>query len=249
MRVLGKSCLLCSALSFLSQLSAHQGEASKPFQMVHLHDAMQVHAHFGWESRYVLEGRDSLDGGSLWSSSVEASYDHVFGGLWYGRSSSNDFRELHLGLGLKQETGNFEYYLAYTHLLFPAEETSDSEWGAGISYDALPFGMETGLDLVYSADAKGTFIEWSLSKSFEVLDSWESSLGSTLGWNEEFVSDGHNGLNHFSLNASGQRSLTEHLGLVLHAAQSWAIDRDLALDGDASLKDVFHFGLSLEAEF
>ena len=244
-----KSFLFCLGVSFLAQVWAHQGEASKPFQMLHVDDALESHAHFGWESRYILEGRDSLAGGSLWSSSVEASYDHIFGGLWYGRSSSNDFRELHLGLGLKQEIGNFECYLAYTYLLFPAEDTSDSEWGLGLSYDALPFGMDTGLDLVYSVDAGGTFIEWSLSKPFEVVESWESSLGSTLGWNEEFVSDGHNGLNHFSLNASGQRSLTEHLGLVLHAAQSWAIDRDLALDGDASLKDVFHFGLSLEAEF
>jgi len=249
MRNFRKSFSFCSVFSFLVQVWAHQGEPSKPFQMLHLHDALETHTHFGWESRYILEGRDELEGGSLWSSSLEASYDHVFGGLWYGRSSSNDFRELHLGLGLKQETGNFEYYLAYTHLLFPAEDTSDSEWGLGLSYDALPFGMDTGLDLVYSVDAGGTFIEWSLSKPFEVVESWESSLGSTLGWNEEFVSDGHNGLNHFSLNASGQRSLTEHLGLVLHAAQSWAIDRDLALDGDASLKDVFHFGLSLEAEF
>ena len=240
---------MCSALSFLAQLSAHQGETSKPFQMVHLHDAMQVHAHFGWESRYILEGRDSLEGGSLWSSSVEASYDHVFGGLWYGRSSNNDFRELHLGLGLKQEIGNFESYLAFTHLLFPAEETSDAEWGAGFSYDALPYGMETGLDLVYSLDAEGTFIEWSLSKPFAVLESWETSLGSTLGWNEGFVSDGHDGLNHFSLSASGRRSLTENLGLVLHGAQSWAIDQDLTFVDDISLKDIFHFGISLEAEF
>ena len=235
MVIFKKSFLFCLAVSLLAQASADQGEASKPFQLLHVDDDLETHAHFGWESRYILEGRDSLAGGSLWSSSVEASYDHVFGGLWYGRSSSNDFRELHLGLGLKQETGNFEYYLAYTHLLFPAEDTSDSEWGAGFSYDALPYGMETGLDLVYSVDAEGTFIEWYFSKPFAVLESWESSLGSTLGWNEEFVSDGHDGLNHFSLNASGRRSLTEHLGLVLHAAQSWAIDRDQTFVDDASL--------------
>ena len=60
----------------LTWVFAHEGEASKPFQMLHLHDAIDIHAHGGWESLYALEGRDSLDGGSLWSSSVEASYDH-----------------------------------------------------------------------------------------------------------------------------------------------------------------------------
>jgi hypothetical protein len=156
-----------SSLSLLAQ----ESKTIKTFAESSFLNQPKVRAHFGWGSKYVLEGREALGGASILSSSVEASYDHVFGGVWYGRSSSNDFRELHLGLGLKQETGHFEYYLAYTHLLFPVEETSDSEWGTGISYDALPFGMETGLDLVYSADAKGTFIEWSLSKSFEVLHS------------------------------------------------------------------------------
>ena len=71
---------------------AHEFEASKPFEKLHLHDKLEVHTHFGWESKYVLEGRDSLDGGSLWSSGVETGYEHLFGGVWYGRSSKNDFR-------------------------------------------------------------------------------------------------------------------------------------------------------------
>jgi len=49
----------------LTWVFAHEGEASKPFQMLHLHDAIDIHAHGGWESRYALEGRDSLDGGSF----------------------------------------------------------------------------------------------------------------------------------------------------------------------------------------
>ena len=48
----------------ISFLYAHEFEASKPFEKLHLHDKLEVHTHFGWESKYVLEGRDSLDGGS-----------------------------------------------------------------------------------------------------------------------------------------------------------------------------------------
>jgi len=150
---------------FFKQVGAIESESSRPIKFLQSHKNIETHTHVGWESRYALEGRDSLDGGSLWSNSVEASYDHFFGGLWYGRSSSNDFRELHLGVGVIQRTENMEYYISYTHLLFPVEEISDSEWGAGFSYDALPFGLASGLDLVYSVDAKGSFFEWTTSKS------------------------------------------------------------------------------------
>ena len=74
-------------------------KASKPFAKLHLHNKLEVHTHFGWESKYVLE-RDSLDGDSLWSSSVETGYEHLFGGMWYGRSTRNDFRELKLNAGV-----------------------------------------------------------------------------------------------------------------------------------------------------
>lgn len=234
---------------FFKQVGASESESSRPIKFLQSHKNIETYAHVGWESRYILEGRDSLDGESLWSSNVEASYDDLFGEIWYGRSSNDSFRELHFGLGVIQRIENMEYYISYTHLLFPVEEISDSEWGAGFSYDALPFGLASGLDLVYSVDAKGTFFEWTTSKSVQIFDLWKSSFGTTLGWNQDFVSDGHDGWNHISLNANGRRALSDGLGLVLHGAQSCAINRDLSFEGDISLKDFFHFGVSLEAQF
>ena len=228
-------------------MGANESESSRPIKFLQSHKNIETYAHVGWESRYILEGRDSLDGESLWSSNIEASYEDFFGEIWYGRSSSNDFRELHLGVGVIQRTENMEYYISYTHLLFPVEEISDSEWGAGLSYDALPFGFASGLNLVYSMDAKGTFFEWTTSKSVKISDLWESSLGTVLGWNHDFVSDGHDGWNQILLNANGRRALSDRLSLVLHGVQSWAMNRDLSFEGDVSLKDFFHFGVSVEA--
>ncbi len=234
---------------FFKQVGANESESSRPIKFLQSHKNIETYAHVGWESRYILEGRDSLDGESLWSSNVEASYEDLFGEIWYGRSSNNSFREFHLGLGLIQKNEILEYYLVYTHLLFPIDKSSDSEWGAGFSYDALPFGLASGLDLVYSVDAKGTFFEWTTSKSVQISDLWESSFGTALGWNQDFVSDGHNGWNHISLTANGRRTLSDRLSLVLHGAQSWAMNRDLSFEGDISLKDFFHFGVSVEAQF
>ena len=74
-------------------------------------------------------------------------------------------------------------------------------------------------------------------------------MGTALGWNQDFVSDGHDGWNHFSLSANGRRASSQRVGLVFHGVQSWAINRDLFFEGDVSLKDFFHFGVSLEAQF
>ena len=79
-----------SSLSLLAQ----ESKTIKTFAESSFLNQPKVRAHFGWRSKYVLEGREALGGASILSSSVEASYDHVFGGVWYGRSSSNDFREL-----------------------------------------------------------------------------------------------------------------------------------------------------------
>jgi hypothetical protein len=70
-----------------------------------------------------------------------------------------------------------------------------------------------------------------------------------LGWNEGYVSDGHSGLNFFSLRSGVEKMLSENFSLVGHGVYSWAIDPDLNLAGDQGLKDFFHFGLGVEYKF
>ena len=245
-RVVFQTSLFIGMISFLY---AHEFEASKPFEKLHLHDKLEVHTHFGWESKYVLEGRDSLDGDSLWSSGVETGYEHFFGGVWYGRSSKNDFRELKFNAGVGQENDAYTYHLAFTHIRFPVDDESDDEWEAGFTYTDLPFDGESGLTLVYSEDADGFFIEWGNAIVQSVTEEFELEYTGVLGWNEGFVSDGHDGLNHFSLGVSTGREISSFAALSLHAVQTWPINRDLNKADDLLLRDTFHFGISLEANF
>lgn len=227
---------------------AHESETSKPFEKIHAHQSMEAHAHAGWESLYFSEGRVALNGKSLGAGSLEVGYDHFSGGVWYGRSSNHQYDEVQYNLAFTQEIDGFAFYAGYTHLVFAKDNESDDEWSAGIRYGALPFALETSLDGYYSMDAEGTFFEWSNTKVFNPSDEFECSLSGIFGWNEGYVSDGHNGMNFFSLNLGAGKLINENFSLVGHINQSWAIDRDLNLAGDQGLRDFFHFGFGVEFE-
>jgi len=235
--------------AFLNLGWSHDAETTKPIEKTHAHGTFQAHAHAGWESRYFSEGRDALDGKSFWSGTVELGYDHFSGGVWYGRSSDHNYDEWQYSLALTQESNGFEFYLGYAYLDFSKDNQSDSEWSAGISYGELPFALETSLDATYSKDAEGTFFEWSTGKEFNPSETLELSLSGILGWNEGYVSDGHDGLNFFALRTGAKANLSEKLSLVAHGTQSLAVDRDPTLSGDLQLKDFFHFGVGLEWTF
>ena len=79
----------------------------------------EFHIHAGWESRYASEGRDNLDGSGLVTGTLEAGWEYLSFGVWYADSPSNAYDELQLSAALTREWGDFEVYLAYTHLRYP----------------------------------------------------------------------------------------------------------------------------------
>ena len=237
---------------FLSQLVsswAHESDSTEPFEKIHAHRNLEFHTHAGWKSRYFSEWRDALDGKSLWAGSVELGYDHFSGGVWYGRASNHQYDEWQYNLSLSEELGAFDFYMGYTHLVFSKDKKSDDEWSVGVSYGSLPLGLSTSLDAYYSMDAEGSFVEWATEKEYNPLDELTLSVSAVLGWNENYVSDGHNGLNFFCLRTGAGRMFTESLSLVGHGAYSWAVNQDLSLPGDEQLKDFFHLGLGVEWTF
>ena len=241
--------LFAQILTILNKGWSHDAETTKPIEKTHAHGTFDAHAHAGWESRYFSEGRDALDGNSLWTGTFELGYDHFSGGVWYGRSSNHKYDEWKYSLALTQESNGFEFYLGYTYLDFSKDHESDYEWSAGISYGELPFAMETSLDASYSMDAEGTFFEWSTGKAFNLNETLQLSLSGIFGWNEGYVSEGHDGLNFFSLRTGAKANLSEKLSFVAHGTQSLALGRDPNLPGDQSLKDFFHIGVGLEWTF
>ena len=125
----------------------HESETQLPFARPHAHESLEGHAHLGWESRYFSEGRDSLDGDSLFVGSFEMGWNHLAGGVWYGYSPDQRYDELQLSLALSQSIGDFDFYGAYTYLGFPFDGSHDNEIGAGAAWSGLPMDVDLSADL------------------------------------------------------------------------------------------------------
>lgn len=236
-------------ISLTSGLHAHISEPSNPFDILHAHESLEGHIHAGWDTHYFSEGRDALDGDSLAMAGFEFGWKHLFGGVWYGSSPQQRYDEMQLSLGLVQEVGDFEFYAAYTHFLFPFEDTHDDEIGAGITWAGLPCEFELALDAYYSFDAEGTFIELALAREFAITERLALFGSCVFGMNQGYVSDGHDGANHIALQAGISYAVCENILLTSHGTYSWALDRDPTAPGDGLLRDFFHYGFGVEYSF
>ena len=120
--------LICSTTLVL----AHEDESERIFDRFFSHnDGWTFQLHSDIESRYASEGRDALDGDSLATGTLEAAWNAVSLGLWYGKSPDQSYDELQLSTALSWEWKGLEYYCAYTHLRFPKDGGHDHEIGAG----------------------------------------------------------------------------------------------------------------------
>lgn len=229
--------------------SAHEAEVQLPFQYPHAHESIEGHAHLGWMSRYHSEGRDSLDGDSLFAGSVELGWRHLAGGVWYGHSPDQDYDECQISLALNGGAGDLEYYLGYTHLRFPFDGSHDNEIGIGATWQGLPLEIELAADAYHSFAADGCFAEISVAREFLVSEKLSLHLSGVFGVNQGYVSDGHDGANHFALRLGVEYALSESLSLTAHTAYSWGLERDRSLAGDALLDDFLHGGVGLQWSF
>ncbi len=243
--------VLSLVFGFASVLAVvgHEPEAQLPFDRPHVHESWEGHAHLGWESRYFSEGRDSLDGDSLFVGSFEMGWRHLAGGIWYGNSPDQAYDELQLTLAVTQSIGDFEFYAGYTHLRFPFDDLHDNEIGAGVAWSGLPLDIEFSADIYHSFDADGYFAEISAGRELPITEQLSLSLTSPFGINQGYVADGHDGANHFALRLGLEYVIANSVSVTAHATQSWALDRNGASPGDDQLIDFFHGGVGLQWTF
>ena len=251
MQILVKATGLSLVFNFVSALAvfAHEPEAQLPFERPHAHDAVEGHAHLGWESRYFSEGRDALDGDSLFVGSFEMGWKHLAAGVWYGNSPDQRYDELQLALALTQSIGDFEFYGGYTHLRFPFDDSHDNEFGAGVAWAGLPMDVELSADLYYSLDADGYFAELAAGREFSITDRLALNLAVPFGINQGYVADGHDGANNIALSFGLEYALSDSVSVTAHTSYSWALGRDAAFPGDDQLIDFFHGGVGLQLSF
>jgi hypothetical protein len=232
-----------------SGLPAHDREADHRLELNDSKDALTGHLHTVWESRYFSQGRDSLGGDSLAVSSFELAWEPLALNLWHGFSPEQSYRETKLSLILSGSQGQLEYYAGATHVWLQSTDEEDNEIGTGLSWAGLPWDLQIAADATYATNVGGAFIELSLARAWEFTKKLTLTATGTLGINQGFVADGHDGLNHGVLRASAEYALTPSLSLTGHAAWSWALGRDAALEGDANLRDLFHVSAGLQWSF
>ena len=246
---LKKSVVLLFAAVTLNIANGHDAETGFPSTKGDLPGSFAASLATRYESNYYSEGRDSLDGDAIWVNSIEFGYGLISGAVWYGDSPSQDYDELQLSIGLSGTVGIIDLSLGFTHLEFPYDHSDDQEIGLAIGFSELPWGTELAADLYYSFGAGGCFAEFSVSKGVVENEHMSLNLAGLFGMNQGYVVDGHDGANHVAIRLETEIPIWDQLCLNLHAAYSWAISSDAALDGDAQLVDFLHGSAGLVWEF
>lgn len=241
---------ITSSLLPILTASANEADANLPFERPHGHGQLEGNFQLGLESHYFSEGRDALNGDSLFTTSFELGWQHFSAGVWYGYSPDQRYDELQLSLAYTfHVTDKLEFYVSYTHFQFPREGSHDDEVGVGFAWSGLPCDIKLATDIYYSFDADGYFAEISAGKDFELNDHLTLNLSGIFGVNQGYVSDGHDGANHLAIQLGLECAVTESLAVTIHTTYSWALDTDSSAPGDAQLIDFFHSGIGLQWSF
>lgn len=205
-----------------------------------------------WESRYVSEGRDNLDGAGMVSTAVDMSFDGLTLTAWYANSYDVAYSELDLVLEYAFDLGDdLESYLYYAHLRYPHDgNASENEIGTGLAYTALPLGLVPAVDCYYLAESDGTWIDCSLAYSIQVTDGIEVAPAVVCGCNGGYLGDGHNGANCIALTLPVTCAVTDKVELGAYASYQWDIDSDPVKHADdGSLGDFFWAGVAVTVSY
>lgn len=210
--------------------------------------AYEWHAHMFWESRYVTEGRDNLAGKNLVSLSSEFSIDGFSIVPWIADGVDTDYEEFNLNVVYANElTESLAFYTGYNYIHTRAfgERGDDNEINIDFVYKWLKH-VSALTSVYYSFDANGTFAETSIKYNNALNGKIHYGLQGVLGINSEYVSDGHNGLNHFQLRAQASYHSGRQIELYTFAGYNLAINREPEkYAGDGQLKDFFWGGIGL----
>ncbi|WP_417350056.1 hypothetical protein [Ferrimonas sp.] len=186
---------------------------------------------FGYDSKYISEGRDNLEQGGIYWLNGAAGFENgitLSAAYGYAADSSVDYDELNLGIEYGFEVGDFSFYGSYTRLEFFEDDESDNELGAGIAYAGLEW-FEPFVDYVYSTEAEGGFLEIGIQREFAINEAITFTPYVIAAFDYGYASAAHDGTNHSTYGAT----------LAYQLNDTWAINaivehqeghRDVELD-------------------
>ena len=205
---------------------------------------------FTWGSRYVTEGRDILDGAGVQKSAIHFEYGPFFINSRNVWGYDSEYDELNIMPGVRFEIDEYTIYLSYNRKVFFSEDVVDNEIEIGMTYEELPYGMFSAIAWYHSFLSDGAFLEFTLGSEIEISERLELEPVVVLGINNNYIPDGHDGLNHVSLELNTEYQVVGPLELIAFARYNKAIDSDPAEHpGDKLLNDFFWGGIGIEFSF
>lgn len=198
-----------------------------------------------WESQYNSEGRNNLEDGGLVSIEGSMEVDALAFGIWYAAADSTSYNELNLSVAYALPLDSVDASIAFTRLEFINDDESDNEISAGVATE-LFYGLSAGVDVTYSTEAEGSFVEGWLGAGIDFLEGQLTVEPYLLkAYDFGYATDAHDGANHLQLGCDLSLSVTDQLRVVGCLAQAWA-QEDVDKDG---LGDEFWGSFGFTAEF
>lgn len=223
----------------------------KPYR-TKLEEEFEWHAHLLWESRYVSEGRDNLSGKGIYSASTEFNYKNINIVPWIADGIHSDYSEFNLNIvyGAKL-LDQLELFVGYSHIRSRESESNahDNEISLDLAY-AVNKNFQILTNVYYSFDAEGAFSQVAINKDYRFDDTFSITLCALLGFNADYVVDGHNGINHGQLLARASYLVNKEIELYAYSGYNLAIHRDRRrYAGDELLRDFFWGGIGMSYRF
>lgn len=162
------------------------------------------HAHILWENRYVTEGRDNLSGKGLVSVATEFTVDDFSVIPWIADSPGADYSEFNLNMVYGRELlEELEIYIGYNHIQArdSGDDVKDNEISLELAFNRIK-RLHMLASIYHSFEADGSFMELAVKHGYRIDKSLHFSAQAILGVNAGYVTDGHDGLNHFQLHAN-----------------------------------------------
>ncbi len=211
-----------------------------------------IHLHARWESRYVTEGRDNLDGDGLTSVFSDIPIGNFTLAPWLAHSPDSKYTELNFNLiyGFVP-TERLEVYGGYTYLHSHVADDDDNDHEVFFDVIYAPTDL---FDLLgggyYSFEADGAFWTLALRRRQTLNAKTFLTLRSGVGFNDGYVSQGHDGWNHVQWRLNLAHYPLSRLEVTSYLAYSLALDRDPdRFPDDANLRDLFWGGIGVVYHF
>ncbi len=207
----------------------------------------------GWDSKYISEGRNNLDKGGIYWATAAVQKDNVNVYASVGRGDSQHYTEWNFGIEYAFELSeNVSGSLGYQRLEFYGDDRDhDNELFSSLEYTAVEW-LIPSVSYTYSTEAAGYFVEVSLHSNWELAEGLNVSPYVTQGFDFQYVTEEHDGPNHFQFGVEAEYLLPNNLvvsGHISHTIAQEDIKLEARNEGITGSLDETFAGLHLSWNF